>query len=193
MRPIFLSSVLEYSGKSMVALGLAKNFQGKIGYYKPFREEVLCIDHRVVDRDAHMMKIALGLEFSDELLSPLKYDIFNPVSMDQVVEGFQRVKGDATTHIIEGAQLFSTGARHHLEGMSIAQRLEADTILVATQKPDAIDKISIYQRLMANGAPRLKGVILNMCDDPTVERLLEGSGVKVLGSIRWSRNLVIRT
>ena len=29
MRPIFLSSVLEYSGKSMVALGLAKNFQGR--------------------------------------------------------------------------------------------------------------------------------------------------------------------
>jgi BioD-like phosphotransacetylase family protein len=75
MRPLFLSSVMECSGKSMVALGLAKNYKGKVGYYKPFREDVLCIDNRVVDRDTYLMKKALDLEYSEEMMSPLKYDV----------------------------------------------------------------------------------------------------------------------
>jgi BioD-like phosphotransacetylase family protein len=184
MRTLFLSSMMECSGKSMIALGLAKNYDGKLSYYKPFREEVLCINRRVVDRDAHMMKAALGLEASEETLSPLKYDIFSPVSIDAVVDGFEKVKGDADCVLVEGAQLFSTGARHHLDGMSLAHRLGAEPILIATPSPDALDKISIYERLMAAaGDQKIKGVILNMCDDPGVERLLESGGTRVLGSI----------
>ena len=183
MKPIFLSSMLECSGKSMIALGLAKNFNGKVGYYKPFREEVMFMDGRVVDRDAYMMKRALGLEFGEELLSPLKYDIFNPVSMDRVVEGYEKVKGDAEGMLVEGAQLFSTGALHRMEGMSIAQRLGASTVLVSTDSPDSLDKIFIHKRLMEDQGQEIKGVILNKCDNPAVERLLEGGGVRVLGTI----------
>ncbi|MFA5311856.1 MAG: DRTGG domain-containing protein [Methanomassiliicoccales archaeon] len=183
MKTLFLSSVLEYSGKSTVALGLAKNFKGKLGYYKPFREEVMCIHHRVVDRDAHVMKVALGLSASEEVLSPLKYDIFNPVSMVSIIEGFEKAKKDAECMLVEGPQLFSTGTRHNLDGMSIAKELDAEIVLVSPGTPDAIDKISIYQRLTEVYGQKFKGVILNMCDDPNVERLVESGGVKVLGTI----------
>jgi uncharacterized protein len=189
MKTLFLSSVLECSGKSMIALGLAKNFNGKLGYYKPFREEVMCMNHRVVDRDAYMMKKALGLQASEELLSPLKYDIFNPVSMESVVDGFEKVKGDADCMLVEGAQLFSTGARHHMEGMSIAQQLNAASILVSPSSPEALDKICIYERLMAANGQKLRGVILNMCDDSAVERLLESGGTNVLGCIPTVKEL----
>ena len=126
MKTIFLSSMLEYSGKSTIALGLAKNFEGRLGYYKPFREDVMCVERRVVDRDAYMMKKALNLEASEELLSPMKYDIFNPVTMESVVAGFEKVKDEFDLMLVEGAQLFSTGARHNLDGMSIAMELGAD-------------------------------------------------------------------
>jgi len=183
MKTIFLSSVLEYSGKSTIALGLAKNYEGRLGYYKPFREEVLCVNRRVVDRDAYTMKNALGLSASEELLSPQKYDIFNPVSMESIIDGFNRVKGDAEVMLVEGAQLFSTGARHHLDGMSIAKALDAEVVLVSPSTPDALDKIQIYERLAEANGQKLKGVILNMCDDPAVERLVESGGTTVLGSI----------
>ena len=189
MRPLFLSSVLENSGKSMVALGLAKNYKGKVGYYKPFREDVLCIDNRVVDRDAYLMKKALDLEISEEMLSPLKYDIFSPVSMDAITTGYERVKGDADFMIVESPQLFTTGALHRVEGVSVAQAIGADIVLVATSHPDALDKVAHHSRLMEKAGLKLKGVILNKSDDPAVERLLEGAGVRVLGSIPVAREL----
>lgn len=183
MKTLYLSSVIEYSGKSVIALGLAKNFKERMGYYKPFREEVLCVERRVVDRDAHMMKKALGLDASEEMLSPLKYDIFNPISIDSIVEGFEKVKGDAECMLVEGAQLFSTGARHQLDGMSIARELNAEVVLVAPGTPEAIDKIQVYQRLMDMNGQNLKGVILNKCDDPKVKKLVESGGTTVLGCI----------
>ena len=183
MKTIFLSSMLEYSGKSTIALGLAKNFEGRLGYYKPFREEVMCVERRVVDRDAHMMKRALNLDVSEELLSPMKYDIFSPVSMESVVSGFERVKDDVDCMLVEGAQLFSTGAWHNLDGMSIAAELGAEIVLVSTATPDSIDKIMIHERLARAKGQKLKGVILNMCDNPKVVKMLESAGVKVLGCI----------
>jgi BioD-like phosphotransacetylase family protein len=183
MRTLFLSSVVEYSGKSTIALGLAKNFSGKLGYYKPFREEVLCINHRVVDRDAHMMKVALGLDASEELLSPLKYDIFNPISIQSVLEGYDKVKDEADYMLVEGPQLFSTGARHHMDGMAIAKELNAEIVLVSPGTPEAIDMITIYQRLMEANGQKLKGVILNKCNNPGVEKLVKNGGVDVLGTI----------
>jgi hypothetical protein len=183
MKTIFLSSMLEYSGKSTIALGLAKNFEGRLGYYKPFREEVMCVERRVVDRDAHMMKRALNLEASEELLSPMKYDIFNPVSMESVVAGFDKVKDDVDCMLVEGAELFSTGARHNLDGMSIAMELGADIVLISHSTPDALDKIMIHERLARANGQRLKGVILNMCDDPRVVKMMESAGVNVLGCI----------
>lgn len=183
MRTLFLSSVLEYSGKSTIALGLAKNFSGRLGYYKPFREEVLCINHRVVDRDAHMMRTALRLEASEEMLSPLKYDIFNPVSIQSVIEGFDKVKDESEFMLVEGPQLFSTGARHHMDGMTIAKELGAEVILVSPGTPEAIDMITIYQRLMEASGQNLKGVILNKCNNPGVKKLVENGGVDVLGTI----------
>ncbi len=157
MKPLFLSSVLESSGKSMVALGLAKNYKGKVGYYKPFREDVLCIDNRVVDRDAYLMKKALNLEPSEEMLSPLKYDIFSPVSMDSIITGFERVKGESELMIIESPQLFTTGALHRVEGVSIAQALGAEIVLVATSNPDALDKVAHHARLMERGVEAQRG------------------------------------
>ncbi|NLI73604.1 MAG: AAA family ATPase [Euryarchaeota archaeon] len=189
MKTIFLSSMLEYSGKSTIALGLAKNFEGRLGYYKPFREEVMCVERRVVDRDAHMMKHALDLDVSEELLSPMKYDIFNPVSMESVLEGFERVKDDYDCMLVEGAQLFSTGARHNLDGMSIATELGAEVILVSTGTPDALDKIMIHERLAKLNGQNLKGVILNRTDDPRVVKMMESAGVNILGCIPTTHEL----
>jgi len=183
MKTLFFSSVVEYSGKSTIALGLAKNFEGKLGYYKPFREEVMCIHHRVVDRDAHMMKVALGLSASEEVLSPLKYDIFNPVSMVNVIEGFDRAKKDADCMLVEGPQLISTGARHNLDSMSMAKELDAEIVLVVPGTPEAVDKICVYERFMEANGQKLKGVILNRCNDPHIEKLVKNGGVNVLGTI----------
>ena len=62
-------------------------------------------------------------------------------------------------------------------------------VLVTTPSPDALDRISIYERLMEKSGQKLKGVVLNMCDDPAVKKLLESGGTKVLGCIPTIREL----
>jgi len=84
MKALFIGSVVENTGKSMVALGLAKNFKGKVGYFKPFREELLCINRRVVDRDAHLMKRVLALRHEEELLAPSPSNLLPPVRRTQI-------------------------------------------------------------------------------------------------------------
>ena len=37
MRSLYLGSVVEKSGKSMVTLGLARNFKGRVGFSSPSR------------------------------------------------------------------------------------------------------------------------------------------------------------
>jgi BioD-like phosphotransacetylase family protein len=70
MKTLFLGSVNERSGKSMVALGLALNHPRKVGYFKPFRETLRTEGDRLIDQDAYLMKHALGLKADEEHLSP---------------------------------------------------------------------------------------------------------------------------
>ena len=62
MRSVYLGSVVEKSGKSMVTLGLAKNFQGQVGFFKPFKERLMRVGDRVIDQDAYLMRQVLGIE-----------------------------------------------------------------------------------------------------------------------------------
>lgn len=40
-RKVYLASVGTRSGKSVLSLGLAMNYPGKVGFYKPFRESIV--------------------------------------------------------------------------------------------------------------------------------------------------------
>ncbi len=183
MKTLFLGSVVERSGKSMVALGLAKNSPFKIGYFKPFKEVMMNLDGRVIDQDAYLMKRALHLPFDEEELCPLVYDIYQPVSMEDILGRFERVKGGAEAMLVEGTRDITTGCMGSVSGMAIANAIDADVVLVSSAQLPALDKICMLRKLMDQYPLHFRGVILNQAEDLKMGRLVEKRGIRVLGSI----------
>ena len=110
MRSLFLGSAVERSGKTMVTLGLAKNFPGKVGFFKPFKETLMALDDRVIDQDAYLMKKALGLPQTEEILSPFTYDMDRPVEMDQIIKSYEMLKAKVDLMLIEGTREITTAS-----------------------------------------------------------------------------------
>lgn len=183
MKTLFLGSVVERSGKSMVALGLAKNSPFKIGYFKPFKEVMMNLEGRVIDQDAYLMKRALGLPYDEDDLCPLTYDIYQPVSMEEILKRYERVKEGADAMLVEGTRDITTGCMGSVSGMAIANAINANVVLVSSAQLPALDKICMLRRLMDQYPLHFRGVILNQAEDLKMGRLIEKRGIKVLGSI----------
>lgn len=189
MKSLYLGSVVEKAGKSMVALGMAKNFPGKIGYFRPFKETLMSTHNRVVDQDANLMKRALSLEQDEDTLCPCTYDLFRGTTIDRISTCYGKAAVDADLMLVEGTRNIATGYTHHVSGFAISEAIGAEVILVSTPKPSALDRIGMLKRLMENYKVNLAGVILNMTDDPAIEAFLRDKGVNVLGSIPTIKQL----
>jgi BioD-like phosphotransacetylase family protein len=183
MKPLFLGSVVERSGKSMVTLGLAKNSPFKIGYFKPFKEVMMNLEGRIIDQDAYLMKRALRLPYDEEDLCPLTYDVYQPVGMDEILKRYGRVKEGAEAMLVEGTRDITTGCMGSVSGMAIANAIDASVVLVSSAQLPALDKICMLRKLMDQYPLHFRGVILNQAEDLKMGRLIEKRGIKVLGSI----------
>lgn len=181
MRSLYLGSVTERSGKSMVTLGLALNYPGKVGYFKPFKEMLLSDSEKLVDQDAFLMKKALKLACDEERLSPFVYDVLRPMKVKAIADAFDLVKGDSELMLVEGTRDITSGFLQDVSGMAIAEALRADIVLVSSATPSALDRIALLVQLMRSYEVRFKGVVLNMCDSPHPKAVLEDKGIKVLG------------
>ncbi|MDW5563051.1 MAG: phosphotransacetylase family protein [Methanomassiliicoccus sp.] len=183
MKTLFLGSVVERSGKSMVTLGLAKNSPVKVGYYKPFKEVMMNLDGRIIDQDAYLMKRALRLPYDEEDLCPLTYDVYQPVEMDEIIRRYEHVKEGAESMLVEGTRDITTGCMGSVSGMAISNALDATVVLVSSAQLPALDKICMIRKLMDQYPLHFRGVILNQAEDLKMGRLLEKRGIRVLGSI----------
>ena len=183
MRSLYLGSVVEKSGKSMVTLGLAKNFQGKVGFFKPFKERLMREGDRVIDQDAYLMRQVLNLDKPEEVLCPFTYDVFRATRMDDVKAAYKKAACDCEMMLIEGTREVTTGYLNDVSGLAIADATGSDLILISTPEAAALDKIAMLYKLSGNYKINIKGVILNKTDDLSVGNFLESKGIKVLGCV----------
>jgi hypothetical protein len=183
VRSLFIGSVSERSGKTIVSLGLGSNAPGKVGFFKPFKETIVYARNRILDQDAYLMKRVLDIEIEEETISPCTYDIFRPVSMGKIMESYDKAREGCDTMIVEGTRDITTGYIHDVSGPAIAQAIGADMVLVGDSSPGALDKIAVMKNILEDYNIEFKGVILNMTDDPAVEVFLREKGIKVIGSI----------
>jgi hypothetical protein len=167
----------------MVTLGLAKNFPGKVGFFKPFKETLMTIDDRVIDQDAYLMKKVLGLSHSEEVLSPFTYDMEKPVDMDEIVKAYDKLKGKSDLMLIEGTREITTGFLNDVSGMAIAENVQSGVVLVSRARSSDLDKIAMLKHMMRRYKVNFRGVILNMNEDQKVVKMLESKHIQVLGSI----------
>ncbi len=182
MKKVYLVSVGERSGKTLVSLGLARNYPGKVRFFKPFRENLVNTPAGLVDQDAFLMAEVLKVEDVDAI-SPLFYDIYDPVSMEEVIEAFETACSGSELAIIEGGRDLTAGFTHALSHIDIALALNATIVLVSSDEPLAIDSVCMFDQLCRQKGARISGVVLNNSEKSKARELLESKGLTVAGEI----------
>jgi len=182
MKKVYLASIGQRSGKSVLSLGIARNFPGSVGFYKPFRESMVKWNGTAIDQDAMLMSQVLGIE--DRLsMSPFSYDIFDPVKMEDIQESFDKLKTGKELMIIEGSRDLTNGFTHGLSHLDIAKKLDAPLVLVASSSPRSIDGAFMFKSICDQKGLKIRGVVMNKCEGCREKELLESRGIPVLGEI----------
>ena len=182
MKNIYLASVGTKSGKSVLSLGLALNYPGKVGFFKPFRESLLKVDDEMMDQDAMLMADALGLEEGWKL-SPFTYDIFEPITMDDIVGRYNELCKGKDFMIVEGSREPANGYSHRISHTDIAKELNAPMVIVSTTASPSIDTLFIMKDLCEQKGIELRGVILNKATNCPERKFIQDRGIRVLGEI----------
>ena len=203
MQSIYIMSTTDYSGKSLLALGIGlklKELGKRIGYFKPFGRLATTVDGAIVDKDACIMKDVLGLKeplqeicpvvlTRDLLLDGLKGE--TPGLMDKVVETFDKISRDKDVVIVGGAGNMFDGLFLGIGGIEVSQNLDTRVILIDSRdflKDETFVDTIIVARLMLKD--RLLGVVVNNISMESREFImefvspyLERNDIKVLGVI----------
>ena len=183
---LVISSVSERSGKTIIALGLALNFTGVLGFYKPIRENLIAIDGNLVEEDAYLMRNVLNLE-EESLLSPFTYNLFKGIKAEDIICGLNRICGNKQAVLLEGTKDISTGFIHDISSVQLARKLDTGILLVTDIY--SLDKVAMTKILLEKLKVRLKGVVLNQSQDPGFENYMIKRGIEIVGSIPFLKEL----
>ena len=182
MKNVYLASVGTRSGKSVLSLGLALNYPGRVGFYKPFRESLVRVGDEIMDQDALLMAEILDLE-EGKKLSPFMYDLFNPIKMDDITGRYDDLCEGKEFMIIEGNREPANGYANGLSHVEIAVALKAPMIVVATAASYSMDTVFMIRDLCVQNGVELMGVVINKAANCPERRFLQGRGIRVLGEI----------
>jgi uncharacterized protein len=183
---LVISSVSERSGKTVVALGLALNFKGVLGFYKPICENLIPVKGNLVEEDAYLMKHVLNLE-DESLLSPFTYNLFKGIKAEDIISGLNHICRGKQAVLLEGTKDISTGFLHNVSSIQIAKILNAEILLVTDIY--SLDMVAMTKLLLDKLKVTLKGVVLNQSQDPQFENYMIKRGIKILGSIPFLTEL----
>ena len=183
---LIISSVSERCGKTVVTLGLALNYKGALGFYKPIRENLITIDGKLIDEDAYLMRHVLNLE-DESLLSPFTYNIFKGLKVEDIVCGLNRICHNRDAIMIEGPKDISTGFIHNISSIQLARELNTGILLVTDIY--SLDKVAMIKLLLERLKVNLRGVVLNQSQDPGFENYMIKRGINILGAIPFVKEL----
>jgi BioD-like phosphotransacetylase family protein len=163
MIPIYIGSSSEFSGKSLVAIGLGLKMKAQgltVGYIKPFAKSL--------DAATHSIKEILDLKESIEYICPviLTHDLFMHAMKGKVKaidkeisSAFKRVAKGKDMVLIGGAGNLMDGGMLGASGIKMAKLLKAKILLVERYKDSStIDAILSAKEYFGKN---FKGVVLN--------------------------------
>ena len=202
MVSLFIGSTAEFSGKSLVCIGLGLGLKKdgfRIGYLKPLGTLPKKVREVFVDEDAFLVREVLRLEDDLEQICPV---IFTPdlaeKAYEEQIEGLEEgiIKAHRTLSqnkdvvLIEGAADLSAGGFLGISGFYLVKRLKAKVILVDKYGADVhMDHILEVKEALGN---RLMGVILNAVDPEMIDHIrelilpfLQRKGVDVFGILPY--------
>lgn len=208
MKALYITSVVTFSGKTALCLGLGLYMQSrglKVGYMKPVSLNDFRIGNQVVDEDAEFVRRVLRLDMSANQLAPvilsesmldslmedsIKRDFW--VDMQQTYEQAQQGKDIV---LLEGGGSMRDGSSVGLSTVDVVHRLNIPTLAVIRWRDLAHvldDVAAAKRRIEAN----LFGVVLNSVPDTAWEKAntkvapyFESIGIPVFGVLPYQREL----
>ncbi len=189
MKSIFVSSITPRSGKTVITLGLALNSKVFTGFFKPFREKMITVNGQQVEEDAYLMQSVIDFEASTSELCPFPTESIPSLTMEQVINAYDRVSKNKELMIVEGVEFITAGFLYGLSAFDIVERLKSDFILLCNSDRESLDRMAMIKHYMDYRGIPLKGVILNYCDDVGLENFLASKGIPVVGSMPYTPSL----
>ena len=208
MNPILVSSTTESTGKTAVALALARHAADRgrsVGYMKPRGTQLQSAVGKTLDRDPLLAREVLDLDTETHEMEPVVYSPTfvedairgreDPTALrDRVVESYEAIADGNDFVVVEGADVYTTGGIVDLTDPDVADVLDASVLLVS-EYDDPRDVDDVLAAADAFG-DRLGGVLFNSVADADFDQLtedvipfLEGRGVPVFGALPTVREL----
>ncbi len=212
VKPIFLCSLKEHAGKSLLSIGIMQKLQNlgkKVAYFKPIGIPRGAFSQKA-DRD-------VGFILNSVFTTTLPYDMVSPVTIpdsyyiDLVNErskeeylktiklAYEGMSKEFDYIIIEGAPSIKKFIRVGLDDITIAQYLGInDVILVQKESSDkCIDNLFFTKKYFDFRNCNIKGVIFNKINFdyiPRIEELKEDHilryGIQIIGIVKKSIELI---
>ncbi|MHA1272899.1 MAG: DRTGG domain-containing protein [Promethearchaeota archaeon] len=212
VKPIFLTSLKERAGKSLLSIGIMQKLQkeGKsYNYFKPIGIPKGAFSNKADPDVGFIQSTVFHTDLPYEVISPTSIpdcyyvDLVDAKTKEQTLEkikqAYDQISKDVEYVIIEGAPSIKKFIRVGLDDISIAQKCGIDeVILILTDSSDkCIDNLFFTKNYYDFRKIKIKGVIFNKIDYdyiPRIEELSENHikryGIPIIGIIEKSVELV---
>jgi len=212
MKPLFITAVVTFSGKTALALGIGLKLQEagrKVGYFKPVSSQPFIADGKVVDEDADFVRRTLNLTTPTQELSSV---IVDDTLLESIIEGrstrdyaaevratYEKLGRDKDVLIVEGGSSMREGYAVGLSAVGLAESLDMPTLGVVRYR-DGLklldDALTLKERLGGH----LLGAIINAVPLDALDYVknkaapyLEKQGVRVYGVLPHQTSLMAIT
>jgi len=182
MKPIFVTATAEGTGKTAIAIAIAKLARERdldVGYFKPKGTRLRSPVGKTRDEDPMLAKEVLGI---DADLADLEPVVYSPAFVEEAIRGdkteevrqrvrerFETLAADYDLVVVEGGGSLTTGSIVGLTDADVADLLDARTLLVAGYgSPADVDEILAAARSFDD---RLLGVLFNAVADSNFDSL----------------------
>jgi len=198
MKTLLISSTSDYSGKTLVAMGLARKFQSdglKVSYMKALGKYATKLAGTTLDADAAFIHRVLELDDQIELISPvmLTQDLIIQAYRSEAPDLQQKIV-DAHSKLAEGKDIMLVGGPGDVNGGNLlnisttllAERLDAKVIVVdKCEKELFVNDLLAAKEILKES---IIGVVLNQLRPESLDYVnkyvvpyLNRSGLTVLG------------
>jgi len=148
MITLYIGSTTPYSGKSLLCIGLGRQFEDdglKISYLKPLGTNLTKVNDQITDEDAFFIEKVLALDEPLEVLCPVV------VTQDMIIQAYKnRIEGleerilrahnrlseNKDLILIGGGRNLYDGSYLGLSGMSLIKRMDARVIIIDKYEDD---------------------------------------------------------
>jgi BioD-like phosphotransacetylase family protein len=209
MKPLFISAVVTFSGKTALALGIGLKLQAaghKVGYYKPISTQPFFVEGNMADEDASFVQRVLNLDTPPWELSSVIIDeaLFERILDGQekrnfgveINERLKEIGKDKDVLLIEGGSSMREGYTIGLSTPMLADVLDLPTLGVVRYRDGLMlmdDVLALHYRM----GKHLMGVVINSVPTEAYDQIknqavpyLEKRGVKIYGVLPFERGLM---